>query len=197
MLKEPSLETSPDPLPLVLDLDGTLIHTDTFHEMMSLLFFKKPWILFLLPFWFLRGRPYAKRRLASFVSLSPHNLPYNIHLLNFAKEEMKKGRSLILATGTDQKVAEIIADYLGIFKEVIGSNGIINMTGPRKQQALIKRFGLFGFDYAGDSQIDLHVWHVARKAIVVYPKRGVFHRILALKGAENIHYFPKKNKEPG
>lgn len=180
--------------PLVLDLDGTLIQTDTFHEMMFLLLTTKPWLLFLLPFWFLKGRPYAKARLVECTDLSPHNLPYNIPLLTFAKGEALKGRPLILATGTDQRLAQKIANHLDIFQDVIGSDGKINMTGPRKQQALLKRFGVHGFDYAGDSLIDIHVWQVAHKALVVHPKRGVLKRVLALKGPEHTHFFPREKR---
>lgn len=183
---------TPSPLPLVLDLDGTLIRTDTFHKMMVGLFVKKPWLLFLVPYWFIKGRAFVKARLTDHIDLSPHHLPYNLELLTFAKDEAQKGRPLILATGTDQRMAEKIAEYLGIFQDVIGSNGHINMTGPRKQQALLQRFGVYGFDYAGDSHNDIPVWQVARKALVVHPKRGVLKRVLALKGPENIHCFPQE-----
>ncbi len=179
-------------LPLVLDLDGTLIHTDTFHEMMAWLLYKKPWALFLIPFWFLKGRPYTKRRLTEISNLLPHQLPYNLPFLEFAKKEAEGGRFLVLATGTDQTIAQKIADHLGFFQEVIGSDGHINMTGPHKRDALLKKFGLQGFDYAGDSQKDLYVWEVSRLAIVVHPKRGVLSRVLALKGVRNTHHFPGK-----
>lgn len=185
-----SSTSSSTPLPLVLDLDGTLIHTDTFHEMMVLLLLKKPWFLPFIPFWLLKSRPFAKARLTELTNLSPHRLPYNSQLLAFAKSEAEKGRVLILATGTDQRLAQKIADYLGIFQDVIGSYGDINMTGPQKQQALLKKFGAFGFDYAGDSHVDIHVWQVARYALVVRPKRGVLKRVLALKGHENTFHFP-------
>ena len=185
----PSIPTS---LPLVIDLDGTLIRTDTFHEMMAQLLVKKPWVLFQLPFWFLKGRPFTKARLAQQIDLSPEHLPYNLPFLTFAKNEAQKGRPLILATGTNQEVAQKIANHLGIFQEVIGSDENINMTGPHKQQALLKRFSVQGFDYAGDSRIDKHVWQVARFALVVHPKRGVLKCAQAIKGAENILYFPRE-----
>lgn len=188
--------TSPSSLPLVLDLDGTLIRTDTFHEMMFLSLFQKPWVLCLIPFWLLKSRAYAKVRLGQAVNLSPQTLPYNLPLLNYAKEEALKGRPLILATGTNQKLAQKIADHLGIFQEVIGSDEHINMTGPFKEKALVTRFGLGGFDYAGDSHKDIHVWQSARIAIVVRPKRGVLKHILSLKAPETIHCFPQSSTLP-
>lgn len=179
-------------LPLVLDLDGTLIRTDTFHEMMVYLLNQKPWVLFLLPFWFLKGRAYAKERLAAQCFLALDHLPYNLQLLTFARREAQKGRPLILATGADQHVAQKIADHLGIFQEAIGSDGHTNMTGPHKQKALLERFGPQGFDYAGDSSIDTYVWAVARQALVVHPKWGVLKRARTLKESEYIHHFPRE-----
>ena len=189
LLKTPSSADSL--IPLVLDLDGTLIKTDTLYILILSLFYKKPWYVPLLPFWFWKSRPFAKARLTELIDLPTHTLPYNFELLDFAKREAKKGRTLILATGTDQRLAQKIADHLGIFHEVIGSDGQINMTGPRKQKALVQRFGAYGFDYAGDAHIDLHVWAVSRRALVVRPKRGVLKRILAIKASDRIHHFPR------
>ncbi len=179
-------------IPLVLDLDGTLIRTDTFHEMMVGLLIQKPWRLLALPFWFLKGRAYTKARLVKETTLSPYQLPYNPDLLTFAKKEASKGRPIYLATGSDQRVAQDIADHVGFFQDVMGSNGHINLTGPHKKQALLEKFGVKGFDYAGDSLIDLHVWGVARKAIVVHPKKDVLNKALKLMGQENTEVFPRE-----
>ena len=181
-------------VPLVLDLDGTLLRTDTFHEMMAQALIKKPWVLFFLPFWLWKSRAYAKAQLAAHITLSPFHLPYNPAILNFAKEEAQKGRPLILATGTLQSVAQAIADHLGIFQEVIGSNEKINMTGPYKCQALVAKFGINGFDYAGDSLIDAYVWKSSSKALVVHPKRGVLKQAHALKLSSDVQYFPREKK---
>jgi phosphoserine phosphatase len=190
------LLTSPSPRPLVLDLDGTLLRTDTFHEMMAQVLRKKPWVLFCLPFWLWKSRAYAKVRLAEHADLDPTTLPYNPTLLAFAKKEAKIGGSLLLATGTNQKVAESIASHFGFFQEVIGSDLQTNMTGLKKQQALLARFGAQGFDYAGDSPIDAHIWQVCAKALVVHPKRGVLKVAANLKDPSDLHYFPREKKRP-
>ena len=179
------------PLPLVVDLDGTLIYTDTFHEMILRLLYKRPWTVFLLPFWFLKGRAFTKTRLSQIVKILPSSLPYNVAFLNFAKEEGKAGRPLILATGTPQKLAQDIANHIGIFQEVIGSTEHVNMTGINKQNALLERFGHEGFDYAGDSKQDLHVWKVARRALIVCPKRRVLDQAQAIRKDDSISHFPR------
>lgn len=173
----------------MLDLDGTVIHTDTFHEMMAHLLSHRPSMLFKLPFWFLKGRPYTKAQLVAHTDLKVETLPYNHALLSFVQEEK---RPLILATGSDQKLAEKIAEHLGIFQKVIGSDGKINMTGPHKAHALVTHFGEQGFDYAGDSPIDAWVWKTSHKAFVVAPKWGVLKKAQALKSPEHIHYMPRE-----
>jgi phosphoserine phosphatase len=188
------LLTSSSPRPLVLDLDGTLLRTDTFHEMMAQVLRKKPWVLFLLPFWLWKSRAYAKVRLAEHAELDPSILPYNPVLLAFAEKEAQSGRSLLLATGTNQTVAESIASHFGFFQEVIGSDLQTNMTGLKKQQALLVRFGAQGFDYAGDSSIDTHIWQVCAKALVVHPKRGVLKAAANLKDPSDLDYFPREKK---
>jgi 4-hydroxybenzoate polyprenyltransferase len=45
----------------------------------------------------------------------------------------------------------------------------MNLKGTHKRDALVRRFGDAGFDYAGNAAEDLHVWRSARKAIVVNP----------------------------
>jgi hypothetical protein len=172
-----------------LDLDGTVIRTDTFHEMMSSLLRQKPLLLLRLPFWFLKGRAYAKALLVEHADINLETLPYNKQLISFAQKE---GRPLILATGTDQRLAQKISDYLGIFQEVIGSDGKINMTGHQKGKELCDRFGVQGFDYAGDSSIDTSVWQVSRQVLVVCPKWGVLKKARALKNSEHIHYIPRE-----
>ncbi len=190
------LLASPSLRPLVLDLDGTLLRTDTFHEMMAQVLRKKPWVLCLLPFWLWKSRAYAKIRLAEYAPLDPTSLPYNSALLAFAQAEAKKGRPLLLATGTNQQLAETIAAHFGFFQEVIGSDAKTNLTGLKKQQALLMRFGLNGFDYAGDSLVDHHVWQVCAKALVVHPKRGVLKVATHLKDPSNLHYFPREKRRP-
>lgn len=188
----PLRPAEPSPaIPLVLDLDGTLIHTDTFHEMMAQLLRRKPWRLLSLPFWFLKGRLFAKKRLSEETELNSASLPYNRRLLHFAKAEAEGGRYLVLATGTPQRLAQRIADHVGIFQEVMGSDDTVNMTGRQKHQALVARFGHRGFDYIGDSRIDGHVWEGARRALVARPKWGVLKRARQLHDKEVV-CFPRE-----
>jgi hypothetical protein len=51
-------------VPICVDLDGTLIFTDMFVETALSAIRKNIFILFLIPFWLLKGRAFAKKKLA-------------------------------------------------------------------------------------------------------------------------------------
>jgi len=63
-----------------------------------------------------------------------------------------------LVTASDRDFAEAIAVHLGIFDEVHGSDGKLNLKGSHKGQFLEERFGSKGFAYMGDAKADLPVW---------------------------------------
>jgi 4-hydroxybenzoate polyprenyltransferase len=163
-----SIQTSPRP-PLVVDLDGTLIKTDLLLESVCSLLRQQPFAVFALPFWLLKGRAYLKREIAQRVQLDPTLLPYQTELLDYLRAEHGKGRSIVLATASDQRFAKNVADHLQLFDTVLASDGITNLAAERKRDRLIAEFGKKGFDYVGNESRDLAVWSSARKAIVVSP----------------------------
>jgi phosphoserine phosphatase len=153
--------------PLVVDLDGTLIHTDMLHETALKMLRDQPWDLLRIPSWLYAGKAVLKSHLALRTDFNPKSLPYNFELLTWLKQEKLRGRSLILCTAADQTIAHSIADHLDMFDEVIASDGNTNLTGKHKANKLVERFGVAGFDYVGNSNADLSVWKQASKAIVV------------------------------
>lgn len=154
-------------IPLCVDLDGTLIRTDVLWESMALLLKQNPFYLFALPFWLLGGRAALKKEIAARTKLNAANLPYHETFLEFLRSEKRKGRKLVLATAADIKLAEEVSRYIGLFDEVVASDGKTNMRGKAKGQTLAGKFGLKAFDYAGNSTVDLPVWEHSRHAIVV------------------------------
>lgn len=152
---------------LCVDLDGTLIRTDTLLES-TLLFLKQDGLraLFLVLVWALRGKAHLKHMVAARTRLNPAELPYNRDLLAFLMTEHAAGTRLVLATGADEGIANRIAAHLGIFDEVLASDGRRNLTANCKAQALVARFGTRGFRYVGNSNADLPVWRQASQAIV-------------------------------
>ena len=153
--------------PLVVDLDGTLIRTDMLHESVLRVLRDQPLALLLFPYWLWLGKAVLKRKLSHLSDFDPSLLPYHQELLIWLKQQQSQGRTLILCTATDQAIALAIAKYLGIFEAVMASDGLTNLAGIHKAEALEQRYGIAGFDYAGNSRADILVWQKARQAIVV------------------------------
>jgi 4-hydroxybenzoate polyprenyltransferase len=157
---------------LVVDLDGTLVLTDTFAacvlEALRKRFSCLPAVLAAL----IRGRAVSKRIAASLARLNVESLPYNEPLIEYLREQKAAGRRLILATGADLTIAAEVAGHLGIFDEVIGSDGERNMTGEEKVRAIQERIGGAPFTYAGNSRADLRVWRRSQAAVLVAAPRS-------------------------
>ncbi len=176
-------------LPLVVDLDGTLVRTDTLLEGLCALATGRNIFRVFWPH-FLRGRAAFKRAVAEHAGLDPKLLPYNEGLLAYLRSQKARGRHLVLATAADIGMAQRIADHLGIFDTVIASDGAHNLKGDAKAHALTDRFGVKGFVYAGDSRADLAVWRVAHSAILVNASPSVTARAKALLPLESEFYDP-------
>ncbi|MCS6855373.1 MAG: haloacid dehalogenase-like hydrolase, partial [Elioraea sp.] len=153
------------PLPLCIDLDGTLLRTDTLLEGLVRLGpgQRLARALLALP----RGRAPFKAEIARGAPLDPSRLPYNEGLLTWLVEQKKAGRRLVLATAANERVARAVADHLGLFDEVIASTEERNLKGSAKAAALVARFGEGGFAYVGDSAADEAVWRRSGAAVLV------------------------------
>lgn len=158
---------------LCVDLDGTLVRTDTLHESLVALVRHRPWLVLALPWWLLRGRAHFKSRVAAAVDLDPASLPYNAALVAFLREEHAAGRRLALATASHATTARRIADHVGLFSAVHATDGGVNRKGPAKADLLAHTYGEGAFSYAGDARADLAVWRRARSAVLVNVPRKV------------------------
>ena len=159
-------------IPLVVDLDGTLIASDLLWEGLFLLLRRNPLYLFLVPYWLLSGPARLKQEIAARVEIDAAGLPYRQELVELLEGERSSGRRIVLATGTPGRFAEAVAGHLGLFDSVLSSDGRRNLTSARKRSALVEAFGDGGFDYAGNSRHDIAVFEAAREAIVVAPDRA-------------------------
>jgi 4-hydroxybenzoate polyprenyltransferase/phosphoserine phosphatase len=162
--------------PLVLDLDGTLLRTDTLVEQALRLAADDPLTLAAAATQLRHGRAAFKRRIADAIPLDPATLIYNDGVLALAHAARETGRPIYLVTAADQSVADAIASHLGLFDGVYASDGINNLKGEAKAAFLVNRFGAQGFDYAGDAEADLSVWRHAARAIVVAPSAALLRR---------------------
>ena len=174
---------------LCIDLDGTLLRSDILYESLLALLAHNPLYLFLVPFWLLRGKAYVKRQLASRVQLPAETLPYDERVLEILRTTTQRPR--VLCTASDRLLVQPIADHLGLFEEVMASDGHTNLSGNNKGAALAERFGERGFDYMGNGRVDLKVWAHAGGAIVV--NNGTALARDAARQTEVLAHLPSQN----
>lgn len=184
--KDRSLPLPVAPVPLVVDLDGTLVKTDLLIESLLSLIKQNPFYILALPFWMLRGRAFLKRQVNRRVTLDVSFLPYDRELLDHLKVQHARGRPLVLATGNDERVARQVADHLQLFERVLASDGAVNLSSRTKRDRLVAEFGERNFDYAGNERRDLEVWSSARKAIIVNSTKGIIRRAGRVADIEKI-----------
>lgn len=169
-MPEQHASSSANTRPLVIDLDGTLIHSDLLWESI-VLFLKKHFLrAWQLPFWLFLGKAGFKEKIASQVELDPAALPYDGAVLALIAAARAEGRSVILATGAQRRFAEQIAAHLGLFDQVLATGDGINLTSHNKARQLCALFGERGYDYVGNSRADLPVWLACEGAVSVTSK---------------------------
>ena len=158
--------------PICVDLDGTLIRTDVLVEgFLSII--SKRGNIGKLPQLLTLNRAALKQRVGALSSMAPELLPYNEELIEYLRAQKDAGRMIVLATAADGKTARAIADHVGLFDEVIASDGSRNLKGEVKAAELVRRFGLKGFDYAGNDGADVAVWRKADGIIIANASHAV------------------------
>jgi 4-hydroxybenzoate polyprenyltransferase len=162
---------------IVVDLDGTLVQTDTFVATLLEAIRKNPASLLSLLVALFRSRAECKRLAASLAPLDVTVLPYNNFLIEYLREERACGRRIVLATGADISVARKVANYLGVFHEVIASDQGRNLIGNAKMSAIRECIGDATFAYAGNSHTDLKVWLHSQGAILVDAPRSCIRKL--------------------
>ena len=151
---------------LVVDLDGTLTPTDTLIESIVLLIKRNPINALRLPFWLVKGRASFKEIVSSRAAIAVEHLPFRAELLDYLRGEREKGRQVVLATAAHHTIAAAVAEHTGLFDDVIASDGVQNLKGSTKLDAIRERFA-GEFVYVGDSAADLPIWWAARSAVLV------------------------------
>lgn len=155
---------------LVVDLDGTLVRGDTLWESFFRALLRSPADCLFLPSAALRSKAHLKRWLiGNDAERIAQQIPYRTELLEYIRKQRMLGRTVILATGADQRAAQAVASHLGIFDQSIGSDGTLNLTGLNKLEELRRILPGTNFVYVGDSRADIPIWKACRHAILVGP----------------------------
>lgn len=179
-MSTPPATTKSAAVPLCVDLDGTLIRTDMLWESFVRALRRNPLFLFAALAWWCRGRAHLKQQLARRADVPVGSLPFSESFVQFLRAEDADGRPLYLVTASDAAPAKRVADHVGFFKEVLASDGQTNLRGDTKGRKLAERFGRGGFDYAGNSSVDLAVWPYGREAVIVNGSPSLIRRAAAI-----------------
>lgn len=149
--------------PIVVDLDGTLVATDLLVELGSSLAVSRPLRAPAMLAARARGTASLNAFLMREASVDVSLLPYRDSVVEWVREQRALGRFLVLASASDQRLADAVADHLGLFDAVIGSTPELDLRGSAKRDALQARFP-GGFEYVGNHADDLPVWAAATRA---------------------------------
>lgn len=166
-------------LPLVVDLDGTLIRSDCLIEAFFAGLGSNP-VQTLRALSSLRhGKAALKAELTRLAGLDASRLPLNTRVLDFVMAEKARGRRIYLASAADQALVAALARCLGLFDGIFASDGRRNLSGRAKAAALCSTFGEGRFDYIGNDAVDLAVWEKARRVLVADAPPALQRRVMA------------------
>ncbi|QEK38748.1 haloacid dehalogenase-like hydrolase [Candidatus Cytomitobacter primus] len=172
---------------IFVDLDGTLVKQNVGFELFKALIFKCPFVALKVQLNFLMNRKMLNidilNKYAMYLNFA--KLDFHAELVNFIKCEKKRGKKIILATGSPIKIAERLNIYLNnLFDGVIGSHGDLRCVSEKKlieinkyinkrsyvqnieHDDLSKSYNV-QFMYIGNSNQDITVWEGAGLCAVV------------------------------
>lgn len=161
-------EPSTHPLPLVVDLDGTLTRVDTLHESLVKVCTSHPTKLPSVAMALRLGKGAFKSAIAGIATPNAAVLPLREEVLELIRQTRSEGRRVVLATGAHRTIADAVGEHTKLFDEIFATEDDgPNFTGAAKATLLQERYGVRGFDYVGDSSADIAVWAIARNGYCV------------------------------
>ena len=158
--------------PLYVDLDGTLVQSDLLWESLFLFARQHPLEAWKVLGWALAGKAILKDELARRIEVDPTIWPYRPEVVATLQAEREAGRHIVLATAANERLAQGVADHLGLFDEVIASSRDENLSAERKLERIRADRQGGAFDYVGNSRDDLCLFDAAETVTVVQPDRA-------------------------
>ena len=160
-------------IPLVVDLDGTLIRSDLLVESFLALLGSNPLGAGQALLSLKDGKAALKAKIADAAEIDVSTLPYDEAVLALVRQARAEGRQTFLVSASDHRYVRAVADHLQLFDGVEGTEGGTNLSGAAKADHLVQRFGEGGFDYVGDAAVDTAVWARARQGFVIAPSAAL------------------------
>ena len=156
---------------LYVDLDGTLIKSDMLLESFLAAFKDNPLILFSAFFWLLRGKAYLKQKLSESSHINVSTIPVNPKTYAFLEQQKTAGRKIILATASNEHIAQAFVDAYPLFDGFIASTTDNNLKGQNKLSVIkeLTDHDKNKFDYMGNSIEDFILFSEATNSYLVSP----------------------------
>ncbi len=107
-----AVQADPSAVPLCVDLDGTLVKSDTLVDTVIVLARQSPASVLQFPQWISQGKASFKKKVSALAAIDVVHLPYNRPLLEYLRQQFAGGREIYLATGADTVLAERVAAHL-------------------------------------------------------------------------------------
>ena len=177
-------------IPLVVDLDGTLIANDLLHDSIVTLLARQPLQLLTLLQLLKEGKAAFKHRLAALTTLDAAGLPYRTPVLAMIETARGEGRPIYLASASHDEYCKLVSDYLGIFDGLFTTSETMNMAGENKASALVAAFGDKSFDYIGNSRADVEVWRHSRRAFAIGASKDTVRRMKSVSTDSDVIAIP-------
>lgn len=181
---------------LVVDLDGTLVATDTLLESIVRGLRRSPISLALAFARFATSgdRALLKARVAEAAgAINPAALPYRQVVLDRVTTAHAAGTETILATGAHVSIARAVSEHLGVFSRICATE-TLNMTGRNKLERIRAEVGDRPFEYIGDSHADVPVWAGSAKSVVVEPNAALRRRVLEVAPQAEVLTSPQPSR---
>jgi 4-hydroxybenzoate polyprenyltransferase/phosphoserine phosphatase len=179
-------------VPLVVDLDGTLLRSDLLVETAFAHINANPLQLASMLRALRKGKAALKAVIAAGVNIDPPSLPYDKRVLDLIDEAKSAGRPVYLVSASNERYVRSIAEHLGVFDGWAASTESENLSSTLKANKLVKTFGKKQFDYIGNDRADFPVWSNARRSIAVHPSNSVRSRLTAIDPQADILEDPNR-----
>ncbi|MDT7040991.1 UbiA family prenyltransferase [Candidatus Nitronereus thalassa] len=178
---EPSFEkkeSSPigkDTHKLYIELDDSLLATNTFLESLLLLLKKNPFSIFQILIWTFRGFRHVHQEIAKKVHLDASNLPFRQNVIGYLREEATQGRDLVLITGWNLDIAHAVSTHLKLFSQVVLRSDLQYLSHRRHQQTTETRFDPNGLEHITPGQSERQNFEAAQTVTLVQSHDQLLH----------------------
>lgn len=172
-----SVATGETAIPLVVDVDGTLLRADLLWEGLIQAILRRPTRLMTPGRALFEGRAAFKAAVAEASALSVDHIPLEPSVLALIEQARDAGRPIVLASAAHGPQVSRLGERVGA-DLVLASNGGENFKGVAKLEEIRARFSTF--DYVGNDHADTPIWAAARHAFAVRPSPRVLRQVRRL-----------------